>query len=159
MRASARVHDSEYLACLVLCDSFVVLGDDEHTLADIGTTGHPLTIYPHDGAVRSVTESVRRVVHALAGRVTKNDSADHVVLQQALSASSRLRATRAYCDYKRMQREARRRAAGAAQIFGERGGGAGPRPIREVERVADRVRTLVEWKKGSGPFRENPKGA
>jgi hypothetical protein len=38
LRASARAHDSAYLACLAFCDSFVVLGDDEHTLADVGTT-------------------------------------------------------------------------------------------------------------------------
>ena len=41
LRASARVHDSAYLACLALCDSFLVLGDDEHTIADVGTTAGP----------------------------------------------------------------------------------------------------------------------
>ena len=149
IRASARVHDSGYLACLALCDSFVVLGDDEHTLADIGTTGRPVTIYPHDGAVRSVTESVRRVVHALAVAPRKNDRGT-TRPQQGLELFASSLISRGYVrpprDYKRMHAELV--AAGAAQIFGARGSGAGPRPIREVERVADRVRTLVGVEKG-----------
>jgi hypothetical protein len=149
IRASARVHDSEYLACLTLCDSFVVLGDDEHTLADIGTTGRPVTIYLHDGAVRSVTESVRRVVHALAVAPRKNDRGT-TRPQQGLELFASSLISRGYVrpprDYKRMHAELV--ASGAAQIFGERRSGAGPRPIREVERVADRVRALLGVEKG-----------
>lgn len=153
IRASARVRDSEYLACLSLCDSFVVLGDDEHTLADIGTTGRPVTIYPHDGAVRSVTESVRRVVHALAVAPRKNDRGT-TRPQQGLELFASSLISRGYVrpprDYTRMHAELV--ATGTAQIFGERQRGAGPRPIREVERVAARVRALVGVEKGVRPL-------
>ena len=144
LRASPRVHDSAYLASLAMCDSFLVLGDDEHTIADVGTIGRPVTIYPHDGAVRSVAESVRRVVHALAVAPRKNDRGT-TRPQQGLELLASSLISRGYVrpprDYKRMQAELV--ASGAAQMFGAGPTARAAGPLREVERVADRVRALV----------------
>jgi mitochondrial fission protein ELM1 len=153
LRASARVHDSAYLACLALCDAFVVLGDDEHTIADVGTTGRPVTIYPHDGGVRGVTESVRRVVHALAVAPRKNDRGT-TRPQQGLELFASSLISRGYIrpprDYARMQAELV--ARGAAQMFGVAAAQGVPAPLREVARVAARVRTLVGLEKGVRPL-------
>jgi mitochondrial fission protein ELM1 len=144
LRASARVHDSAYLACLALCEFFLVLGDDEHTIADVGTTGRPLTLYPHDGGVRSVSESVRRVVYALAVAPRKNDRGT-TRPQQGLELFASSLIARGYIrpprDYGRMHDElvARR----AAQMFGAAEPASTSGPIREVVRVADHVRSLV----------------
>jgi mitochondrial fission protein ELM1 len=144
LRASARVHDSAYLACLAMCDAFLVLGDDEHTIADVGTSGRPVTIYPHDGGVRSVTESVRRVVHALALAPRKNDRGTTrpqqgvELLASSLISRGFIRPPR---DYKRMQDELV--ARGAAQMFGALAPARTAGPLREVTRVAERVRALV----------------
>ena len=153
LRASARVHDSVYLACLALCDSFLVLGDDEHTIADVGTTGGLLTIYPHDGGVPSVTESVRRAVHALAVAPRKNDRGT-TRPQQGLELLASSLISRGYVrpprDYQRMHAELV--ASGAARLFGSATHARASGPLREVVRVADRVRSLVGMKKGDGPL-------
>jgi len=144
LRASARVHDSAYLVCLAMCDSFLVLGDDEHTIADVATTGHPVTLYPHDGGVRSVTESVRRVVHTLAVAPRKNDRGT-IRPQQGLELFAASLISRGFIrpprDYKRMQDELVSR--GAAQMFDGNAPVRAAEPLREITRVAERVRALV----------------
>lgn len=151
LRASARVHDSAYLACLAMCDAFLLLGDDEHTIADVAAVGRPMTLYPHDGGVRSVTESVRRVVHALAVAPRKNDRGT-TRPQQGLELFASSLISRGYIrpprDYKRMHEKLV--ASGAAQVYGRAASATTPTPIREVARVADRVRALVG--KGDSPL-------
>lgn len=153
LRASGRVHDSAYLACLSLCDEFLVLGDDEHTIADVATTGRPVTIYPHDGGVRSVTESVRRVVHALAVAPRKNDRGT-TRPQQGLELFASSLISRGYIrpprDYKRMHDALV--ARGAARMFGAAAPPVATKPLREVARVATRIRSLLGLEKGVRPL-------
>jgi hypothetical protein len=141
-RADLDRDDPAYLAHIALADAFVVTGEAEVALADACASGRPVAIEPVPPR-RGPGEALRRAVLALAHAPRANDRGTTRPQQgielffSRLLARGRVRPPR---DLARLHAELLRR--GAARLLSA--GPAGPpRGLRELERVADRVRALL----------------
>lgn len=143
-RASTDGRCKAYLAHLTLADEFVVMGDSEQTIADVCTTGKPLAIYRIASAPGGPINRLRAAVLALALAPRANDRGT-VRPQQGLEYLCSTLIAKGYVrpphDPSRMHRALIQRRA--ARLYGDPAPKAGFTPLRELERVANRVRTLV----------------
>jgi len=136
--------DDAWLAHLALADAFVVPGGAERALAEACATGRPVTIHPAGSQPRGPREAARRLVARLAQAPRANDRGT-VRPQQGLErlcsrlvAEGRVHPPR---DLPRLHAELERR--GAARCLGSPEPASGFQPLRELERVAARLRLLL----------------
>lgn len=134
--------DDPYLAHLELADAFIVTGDAEWILADVCTTGKPVHIFPLPEP-RGVIDRLRGAVVRLADASPSNNRGTTRPQKGLERFCSRLiakgtirppKSSRAACEALI--------AGGCARWLGDPGP-AEPRPLREAERVAERVRRLL----------------
>jgi hypothetical protein len=133
-----------WLAFLALADAFVVPGGDELALAEACATGRQVTIHPAGSAPRGPREAARRLVARLARAPRANDRGTIRPQQGLEHFCSRLLAEGRVLpprDLGRLHAELERR--GAARRLGAPGPAGGFEPLREVDRVATRVRVLL----------------
>jgi hypothetical protein len=132
------------IAHLALADAFVVPGGAERALAEACATGRPVTIHPSGAGRRGPREAARRLVARLASAPRGNDRGT-IRPQQGLERwCSRLVAGGSVLpprDLERLHAELTRR--GAARRLGEPPPPGGFRPLREIDRLAGRLRTLL----------------
>ncbi len=137
-------YSKAYWAHLALADEFIVLGDSEQTTADLCATGKPVAIYRIPRPPESPIDKLRGAVLALALAPRANDRGT-VRPQQGLEyLCSRLIAkgyVRPPHDPGRMHDLLIKR--GAARFYGEPAPRTGFAPLRELERVTARVRSLM----------------
>jgi hypothetical protein len=148
--AAARVERCEgtrsaaWLAHLALADAFIVPGGAERALAEACATGRPVTIHPAGSARRGPREAVRQLVARLA-RAPRGNDRGTIRPQQGLERwCSRLVAEGHVLpprDLGRLHAELARR--GAARPLGAPEPPGGFRPLREIDRLAGRLRHLV----------------
>jgi hypothetical protein len=138
------VRSEAWIAHLALADAFVVPGGAEHALAEACATGRPVTIHPAGGARRGPREAARRLVARLAKAPRGNDRGT-IRPQQGLERwCSRLVAEGSVLpprDLERLHAELARR--GAARRLGEPPPPDGFQPLREIDRLALRLRALL----------------
>jgi len=137
------VGSGAWLAHLALADAFVVPGSAERALAEACATGRPVAIHPA-GAPRGAREAVRRLVARLA-RAPRGNDRGTIRPQQGLERwCSRLLADGRVLpprDLARLHEELERR--GAARRAGEPPPPGGFQPLRELDRLAGRLRGLL----------------
>ena len=148
--AGARVERCEgsrslaWLAHLVLADAFIVPGGAERALAEACATGRPVTIHPAESELRGPREAARRLVARLA-RAPRGNDRGTIRPQQGLERwCSRLVAEGHVLpprDRGRLHAELARR--GAARPFGAPDPAGGFQPLREIDRLAGRLRGLL----------------
>jgi hypothetical protein len=131
-------------AHLALADAFVVPGGAERALAEACATGRPVTIHPVGVARRGPREAARRLVARLAKAPRGNDRGT-IRPQQGLERwCSRLVADGSVLpprDPERLHAELAR--CGAARRLGDPPPPGGYRPLREIDRLAGRLRVLL----------------
>jgi len=138
------VRSQAWVAHLALADAFVVPGGAERALAEVCATGRPVTIHPAGAARRGPREAARRLVARLA-RAPRGNDRGTIRPQQGLErwcswlvAEGSVLPPR---DLERLHAELARR--GAARRFGEPPPPGGFRPLREIDRLAGRLRALL----------------
>ncbi len=133
-----------WIAHLALADAFVVPGGAERALAEACATGRPVTIHPSGAGRRGPREAARRLVARLA-RAPRGNDRGTIRPQQGLERwCSRLVAEGSVLpprDLERLHVELARR--GAARRLGEPEPPGGFRPLREIDRLAGRLRSLL----------------
>jgi mitochondrial fission protein ELM1 len=133
-----------WLAHVTLADRFVVPGGAERALAEACATGRPVAICGLAGAPRGAREGARRLVARLA-RAPRGNDRGTIRPQQGLERfCSRLVARGRVLpprDLERLHAELARR--GAAHRLGEPPPASGFQPLREIDRVASRLRSLL----------------
>jgi mitochondrial fission protein ELM1 len=139
----AGVGSPAWLAHLALADAFVVPGSAERALAEACATGRPVAIHPAR-ASRGPREAVRRLVARLA-RAPRGNDRGTVRPQQGLERwCSRLLAEGRVLpprDLARLHQELERRSA--ARRAGAPPPPGGFQPLREIDRLAGRLRGLL----------------
>ncbi len=147
--AAARVErggvgSEAWLAHLALADAFLVPGSAERAHAEACATGRPVTIHAPPSAPPGARESVRRLVARLARAPRANDRGT-IRPQQGLEhwcsrliAEGRVLPPR---DPARLHQELERR--GAACRAGAPPPPGGFQPLREIDRLAGRLRGLL----------------
>jgi hypothetical protein len=138
------VGSEAWLAHLALADRFIVPGGAERALAEACATGRPVAIHPLSGAPRGLREAARRLVARLAHAPRGNDRGTIRPQQGAERFCSRLVAGGRVLpprDLERLHAELSKR--GAAHRLGEEPPPGGFRPLREIDRVASRLRSLL----------------
>ncbi len=131
-------------AHLALADAFIVPGGAERSLAEACATGRPVTIHPAGTTRRGPREAARRLVARLAKAPRGNDRGT-IRPQQGLERwCSRLVAEGSVLpprDLERLHAELARR--GVARRLGDPPPAGGYRPLREIDRLAGRLRALL----------------
>src|SRR5262245_12289431 len=140
----ASVGSDEWLAHIALADAFLVPGSAERALAEACATGRPVAIHPQERGVPGSREAARRLVARLA-RAPRGNDRGTIRPQQGLERwCSRLLAEGRVLpprDPARLHRELERR--GAACRDGAPPPPGGFQPLREIDRLAGRLRGLL----------------
>jgi hypothetical protein len=145
-----------YLAFLGAADAIVVTGDSESMLAEAVGTGKPVYVFPVPERPDGPRRRLAKWVLARAAARPRKSAKGTVRPQQGLEyASARLLESalvRPPRDLARLHRELARR--GLARAFGAPLDLAAPPPLRELEEVVARVRSLLGT--GCDPALGNP---
>jgi hypothetical protein len=139
--------DNPYLAYLALADVLVVTGESESMLAEAAGVGKPVYIYPlpeipPQGLKARVKDLVVRYAYPSRQDRSRNGIASFVLAKicRGLIASGLIRPRR---DLRELHQALVRR--GVARFFGEPLQCGGRPPLREIEEVARKVKTLLGY--------------
>jgi len=136
--------DNPYLGCLAVADVLVVTGDSESMLAEAAATNKPLYIYPLPDCGAGLRQRLRLWV---SGRARSHQSSStgrtRLRLQSLCARLIELGLVRAPRDVAAMHRCLIE--AGHAHPFGAPPNTEPRAPLRELDRVANRVRALLGY--------------